>query len=129
MTMTYQMIHSCIRVMDLEKSEQFYRDALGFEVVRRKDYSEHKFTLSYMRSAGSDFELELTWNHGREEPYVLGDGYSHLAVSVADLEGSHKRHEEMGLNPKPLKGLPGQPARFYFLADPDGYLVEVVRGG
>lgn len=125
--MTYRMIHSCIRVMDLEKSEQFYRQALGFEVARRKDYPEHKFTLSYLRSAGSDFELELTWNHDQEQPYALGNGYSHLAVAVSDLEGSHQRHTEMGLAPKPLKGLPGQGARFYFLADPDGYLVEVVR--
>jgi lactoylglutathione lyase len=121
------MIHTCIRVMDLERSEKFYQEALGFEVVRRKDYSEHKFTLSYLRSPGSDFELELTWNHDQATPYELGNGYSHLAVSVEDLEGSHQKHEQMGLNPKPLKGLPGQGARFYFLADPDGYLVEVVR--
>ena len=126
--MNYQMIHSCIRVMNLEKSETFYREAFGFEVARRKDYTEHGFTLSYLRSTGSDFELELTWNHDQSEPYELGNGYSHLAVRVSDLEGSHKRHEEMGLSPKPLKGLPGQGARFYFIADPDGYLVEVVRG-
>jgi lactoylglutathione lyase len=113
--------------MNLERSEKFYIEALGFSVARRKDYSEHKFTLSYLRSPGSDFELELTWNHDQTEPYELGNGYSHLAVSVADLEASHKRHEEMGLNPRPLKGLPGQGARFYFLSDPDGYLVEVVR--
>jgi len=129
MIMSYQMIHSCIRVMNLVKSEKFYQEALGFEVVRRKEYPEHKFSLSYLRSAGSDFELELTWNHDQVEPYVLGNGYSHLAVRVVDLEGSHKRHEEMGLTPKPLKGLPGQGARFYFLADPDGYLIEVVRAG
>lgn len=127
MTMTYTMIHSCIRVMDLEKSERFYQEALGFTVARRKDYPEHKFSLSYLRSPGSDFELELTWNQGQAEPYVLGNGYSHLAVSAVDLEASHKRHMEMGLEPKPLKGLPGQGARFYFLADPDGYLVEVVK--
>lgn len=125
--MSYKMIHSCIRVMNLEQSEAFYCQALGFEVVRRKEYPEHKFTLSYLRSAGSDFELELTWNHDQKEPYVLGNGYSHLAVGVVNLEASHERHEEMGLAPKPLKGLPGQGARFYFLADPDGYLVEVVR--
>lgn len=125
--MTYTMIHSCIRVMDLEKSEKFYREALGFTVARRKDHTEHKFTLSYMRSPGSNFELELTWNHDQTEPYELGNGYSHLAVSVVDLEASHKKHEEMALEPKPLKGLPGQGARFYFLADPDGYLVEVVK--
>ncbi len=125
--MSYKMIHSCIRVMDLEKSEAFYCGALGFEVARRKEYPEHKFTLSYLRSAGSDFELELTWNHDQAEPYVLGNGYSHLAVGVKDLEASHRRHQEMGLDPKPLKGLAGGEAKFYFVADPDGYLVEVVR--
>jgi lactoylglutathione lyase len=57
----------------------------------------------------------------------MGDGYSHLAVGVEDLEASHRKHQELGLAPKPLKGLPGAPAQFYFIADPDGYLVEVVR--
>jgi len=113
--------------MNLEKSEQFYQEALGFEVDRREDFPEYKFTLSYLRSPGSDFELELTCNYDQEIPYDLGNGYSHLAVSVADLEASHKKHEEMGFAPKPLKGLPGQGAGFYFLADPDGYLVEVVK--
>jgi lactoylglutathione lyase len=126
--MKYRMIHSCLRVINLDRSEAFYQEALGFEVVRRKDYPEHKFTLSYLRSTGSDFELELTWNHDQVEPYEIGNGYSHLAVAVDDLEASHERHTAMGLQPKPLKGLPGQPPRFYFLADPDGYLVEVVKG-
>lgn len=125
--MKYRMLHSCIRVMDLERSEAFYREALGFEVARRRDFPEHKFTLSYMRPPGGDFELELTWNHDRAEPYQVGDGYSHLAVGVEDLEASHRRHEEMGLNPKPLKGLPDQKPNFYFLSDPDGYWIEVVR--
>ena len=125
--MSYRMIHSCIRVMDLAASEKFYSEALGFKVSRKKDFPEHKFTLSYMVSEGSDFELELTWNHDQAEPYELGNGYSHLAVAVADLEASHQRHAELGFAPKPLKGLPGQPPRFYFIADPDGYLVEVVR--
>ncbi len=125
--MAYTMIHSCIRVIDLEKSEKFYKEALGFEISRRKDFPEYKFRLSYLRSPGSDFELELTWNQDQVEPYELGTGYSHLAVGVTDLEASHKRHEEMGLEPKPLKGLPGQGARFYFLVDPDGYMVEVVK--
>jgi lactoylglutathione lyase len=125
--MTYQMIHTCIRVLDLETSEKFYQEAFGFEIARRRDFPEHKFTLSYLRAPGGDFELELTHNHDRGEPYTMGDGYSHLAVGVEDLEASHRKHQELGLAPKPLKGLPGAPAQFYFIADPDGYLVEVVR--
>jgi lactoylglutathione lyase len=125
--MIYRMLHTCIRVMDLEKSEEFYREAFGFEVARRRDFPEQKFTLCYMRPPGGDFELELTYNYDQAEPYQIGNGYSHLAVGVEDLEASHRRHEEMGLNPKPLKGLPGRPAHFYFVADPDGYWIEVVR--
>jgi len=125
--MEYPMIHTCIRVLDLDKSELFYQQAFGFEISRKKDFPDHGFTLSYLRAPGHAFELELTYNYGQQTPYVLGDGYSHLAVGVKDLETSHRRHEEMGLNPKPLKGLAGGKPKFYFLADPDGYLVEVVR--
>ncbi len=125
--MNYPMIHTCIRVLDLEASEQFYQQAFGFEVSRKKDFPEGGFTLSYMRTLGETFELELTYNYDRQEPYSLGDGYSHLAVEVDDLEASHQRHSEMGLAPTPLKGLEQGKARFYFLRDPDGYLVEIVR--
>lgn len=126
--MDYQMIHSCLRVMDLDVSEDFYRKALGFEVSRKLDFPEHKFTLSYLTGAGSPFELELTYNYDQAEPYQVGDGYSHLAVSVADLEASRARHEELGLDPGPIKGLGADgKGMFYFLRDPDGYFVEVVR--
>ena len=128
--MDYQMIHSCIRVKDLAASEEFYRKALGFEVSRKLDFPEHKFTLSYLTGTGSPFELELTYNYDRSEPYQVGDGYSHLAVAVADLEGSRARHEELGLNPGQIKGLGADgKGRFYFISDPDGYFVEVVRRG
>lgn len=125
--MKYRMIHTCIRVMDLKKSEHFYQQAFGFEVDRRLDFPEHKFTLSYMRPPGATFELELTCNHDRTEPYEMGNGYSHLALGVENLVASHKQHEALGLNPKPLKGLAGGEAKFYFIEDPDGYLVEVVQ--
>lgn len=125
--MAYRMIHTCLRVLDLEKSETFYQKAFGFEAVRRRDFPEQKFTLSYLRASEGSFELELTYNYDRNEPYTVGDGYSHLAVGVKDLEASHRRHQEMGFRPEPLKGLAGGQANFYFIADPDGYWVEVVR--
>ncbi|MCW8860405.1 MAG: VOC family protein [Deltaproteobacteria bacterium] len=125
--MEYPMIHICYRVMNLEATEQFYRDAFGFEISRKKDYPEGRFTLSYMTSAGLPFELELTYNYDQSEPYVIGNGYSHLAVAVTDLESSHQRHTEMGLVVSPLKGLTAGQPRFYFVSDPDGYRVEVVR--
>ena len=125
--MDYPMIHICYRVMDLAASENFYRTAFGFEISRKKDYPEHGFTLSYMTSAGLPFELELTYNYEQAEPYIIGDGYSHLAVGVEDLEASHQRHSEMGLQVTPMKGLPGSPPKFYFVTDPDGFRIEVVR--
>lgn len=124
--MTYRMIHACIRVMDLEKSEQFYQQAFGFKVSRKRDFPEAGFTLSYLTDPSENFELELTYNYDQAQPYTIGDGYSHLAVSVADLEASHRRHKELGFSPTPLKGLTGT-ASFYFVADPDGYRTEVVR--
>ena len=125
--MEYPMIHICYRVMDLEASEKFYREAFGFEISRKKDYPEGRFTLSYLTSVELPFELELTYNYDQQEPYVIGNGYSHLAVAVTDLEASHKRHSEMGLTITPLKGLSDGPPRFYFVTDPDGFRVEVVR--
>ncbi|WP_321371458.1 VOC family protein [uncultured Desulfuromusa sp.] len=125
--MKYPMIHICYRVMDLQASEKFYHEAFGFEVSRKKDYPEGRFTLSYMTSADLPFELELTYNYDQQQPYEMGNGYSHLAVSTTDLEASHKRHTEMGLKVTPLKGLVAGNPRFYFVTDPDGFLVEVVR--
>jgi len=124
--MNYPMIHICYRVMDLDASEKFYQNAFGFEVSRKKDYPEGQFTLSYLTSAGLPFELELTYNYDQKEPYVIGDGYSHLAVSVEDLKASHQRHTQMGLELTPLKGLTEGKPSFYFVTDPDGFRVEVV---
>ncbi len=125
--MEYPMIHICYRVMDLAASENFYRKAFGFEISRKKDFPEGRFTLSYMTSAELPFELELTYNYDQQEPYVIGNGYSHLAVATSDLEASHKRHTDMGLEITPLKGLVAGQAKFYFVTDPDGFRVEVVR--
>jgi len=124
--MRFEMIHVCLRVLDLDASERFYREAFGFQVTRRKEFPGD-FTLCYLAAPGAPFELELTWNVGRTEPYEPGTGFSHVAVSVADLEAAHHRHIEQGLKTGPLKGLPGSPPRFYFVTDPDGYMVEVVR--
>ena len=124
--MAFNMIHVCLRVLDLEASERFYANAFGFEVSRKKDYPEN-FTLLYMVAPGAPFELELTYNYDQTEPYELGNGYSHVAVGVDNLEEAHQQHSAAGFEVTPLKGLPGSPPRFYFITDPDGYKVEVVR--
>ncbi|ABN79052.1 MULTISPECIES: VOC family protein [Cereibacter] len=126
-----KMIHSMIRVQDEARSLAFYREAFGLEVAERLDFES--FTLLYLSNAESEFELELTVNKGREEPYALGDGYGHLAVSVADVAAEHARLTEAGLNPRKIVDFaPGGEviARFFFIADPDGYQIEVLeRGG
>ncbi len=125
--MEYKMLHTCIRVMDLEKSLKFYTEALGFVETRRKDYPEDEFTLVFLSDQSRLYELELTYNYNPEEPYTIGNGYSHLAVSASDLEGSRQRHIDMGYEVSELSGLPGSPPKFYFISDPDGYEVEVIR--
>ena len=124
--MSYPMIHLCFRVMDLEASRTFYQRAFGFEVSRQKDFPGD-FTLLYLQAPGHPFELELTYNYGRQEPYQVGNGFSHIAVRCDDLEASHRRHQELGLQPEAIKGL-GKDGKghFYFLRDPDGYFIEVI---
>ncbi len=122
-----KMLHTCIRVMDLEKSLTFYKEALGLIETRRKDFKEHEFTLVYLSDQEDGYELELTYNYNPEKPYELGNGFSHIAVGVEDLEASHERHQAMGYEVTPLKGLPGEAPKYYFVTDPDGYKVEVIR--
>ena len=127
MDLNYKFIHSCIRVMDLEKSVEFYKTALALKESSRKDFPEDKFTLVYLTDEDENFELELTYNYDREKPYTIGDGYSHIAVVVNDLEASHKKHKELGYQVTDLSGIGGATGSFYFLTDPDGYDIEIVR--
>lgn len=127
MDLNYKMLHTCIRVMDLEKSLNFYKNAIGLVETRRKDYPEDEFTLVYLSDEDGKYELELTYNYNPEEPYIIGNGYSHLAVSCDDLEASRQKHLEMGYEVTELMGLPGSPPRYYFITDPDGYEVEIIR--
>lgn len=113
--------------MDLEKSVKFYKEALRLAETRRSDFPEDEFTLVYLSDADGKFELELTYNYNTEKPYVIGDGYSHLAMSVVDLEASRQTHLKEGYKVTDLYGLPGQPPKFYFLTDPDGYEIEIIR--
>ena len=123
-----KVIHSMIRVLDEKKSTDFYRLAFGLEVAERLDFET--FTLIYLSNEESEFELELTVNKDRTEPYVLGDGYGHLAFSVADLNAEHQRATDAGLNPGKIVAFNRDGtllARFFFLVDPDGYKIEVLQ--
>ncbi|MGM0602909.1 MAG: lactoylglutathione lyase [Bacillota bacterium] len=122
----YNFIHSCIRVMDLEKSINFYKGAFNFKEAKRKDFPEDEFTLVYLTDYEENFELELTYNYDQEEPYIIGNGYSHIAVSVDDLEASHREHREKGYEVGELRSLSEGSNGYYFITDPDGYRVEVI---
>ncbi|RVC41698.1 lactoylglutathione lyase [Mesorhizobium sp. M4A.F.Ca.ET.090.04.2.1] len=123
-------IHSMIRVLNEARSVDFYRNAFGLDIADRLDFET--FTLVYLSNPETSFELELTVNKGREQPYELGDGYGHLAVSVADLDSEHDRLGALGLNPKKIVEFDrdgARIARFFFIEDPDGYKIEVLQRG
>lgn len=121
-------IHSMIRVLNEERSVAFYQAAFGLEVAERLPFEE--FTLIYMSNSETEFELELTVNKARTEPYDLGDGYGHLAFSVDDLDAEHARLEAAGLAPRKIVDFAPAGdviARFFFISDPDGYQIEVLQ--
>ncbi|MCZ4352818.1 VOC family protein [Roseovarius aestuarii] len=121
-------IHSMIRVLDEERSVAFYKTAFGLTVAERLDFDS--FTLLYLSNDETEFELELTVNKDRTEPYDLGDGYGHLAFTVDDLDAEHARFEAAGFNPRKIVDFKREGtllARFFFVKDPDGYEIEVMK--
>ncbi|QNQ61645.1 VOC family protein [Brucella sp. 6810] len=121
-------IHTMIRVLDADKSVAFYNQAFGLDIAERIDFET--FTLIYLRNEEADFEVELTVNKGRTEPYNLGDGYGHLAVAVDDVDAEHARFRELGFKVGNLVDFRnnGAPlARFFFVEDPDDYKIEVLQ--
>lgn len=126
-----KLAHTMIRVSDLDKSVEFYKSAFGMRQSHRLDFTE--FVLVYLRADASDFELELTYNKGRQEPYTHGTGYGHVAFAEENLDGLHQRLAQLGMAPTAIKEfMRGDEllARFFFVQDPDGYKIEVLeRGG
>ncbi len=121
-------IHSMIRVLDLDRSIDFYGNAFGLKVANRFDFDS--FALVYLRNDENDFEIELTLNRDRTEPYTHGDGYGHVAVCVDDLKAEHARFQTLGLAPNDIKEFHRDGelmARFFFVQDPDGYKIEVLE--
>lgn len=117
--MKFQMYHENYNVTDLDKSLAFYEKALGLKEKRRVNGED--FVIAYLGNDESDFELELTWLQDHPQPYDLGECEFHLAFRTDDYEAAHKLHEEMGCIcfENPAMGI-------YFIADPDGYWLEIV---
>lgn len=128
--MAAKAVHSMIRVLNEARSLAFYKTAFGLDVADRYDFEG--FTLVYLRNDASPFEVELTVNKDRIEPYALGDGYGHLAVVVDDVDAEHARITAAGLPATPLRDFQHEGrtlARFFFMTDPDGYKIEIIRKG
>ena len=123
--MAQKLLHACIRVKDLEASKRFYMDLFDFEISREKDYPDDKFTLCYLVVPGGDFEIELTYNYD-SEGYTVGDGFSHLALGVDDLEDMHKRAKESEYKVTEMKSI-SENSQYFFITDPDGYRLEVMQ--
>ena|SRR5690554_4725437 len=94
--MRFVLNHSNINVLNLEKSLQFYREALGLVEIRRKEAEDGSFKLVFLGDGISDYFIELTWLRERDKPYDLGDNESHLAFVVDDFDAAHQLHDKMG---------------------------------
>ncbi|MGI5843349.1 MAG: lactoylglutathione lyase [Candidatus Xenobium sp.] len=124
-----RILHTMIRVGDLERSIDFYTRALGMKLLRKNDYPEGKFTLAFLGYApeSESAVLELTWNYGVES-YDLGNGYGHLALGTDDIYATCRHIEEQGGRvtraPGPMKH---GTTVIAFVEDPDGYKVELIQ--
>ena len=126
-----RMLHTMLRVGNLEKSIAFYCDILGMRLLRRKDYPGGKFTLAFV-GYGDEKDntvIELTYNWGVEK-YDLGEGYGHIALGVDDIYGTCDRIKAQGgkvtREPGPMKH---GTTVIAFVEDPDGYKIELIQLG
>ena len=130
MAATY--IHTCYRIVDPEKSKDFYFDKMGMQLVGEMHFDTATNYFFAMEADASQPMLELTHNHGQTEPYDVGNGYSHVAFTVDDLEGFVSNLEsagvEVALQPKTMT-VEEHDYRIAFVVDPDGYRVELIERG
>jgi len=130
MTGTSRLLHTMIRVRDLDASIDFYTRHLGMQEMRRSDYPDGRFTLAFVGygDEASNAVIELTHNWDQDENYDLGNGFGHLAVSVPDIYGACERMKEDGVSisrePGPMKH---GTTVIAFIEDPDGYKVELIE--
>jgi lactoylglutathione lyase len=127
--MSRRYVHTCVRVLDPEASERFYA-ALGFERRGRLNF-ESAYNV-YLGLPDDGDVLELTVNRGRTEPYDLGTGYNHIALTVDDIHATLEDLRAIGVEPEKPPYHPGgreELPLICFVADPDGYRVELIDGG
>ncbi|HEX7007534.1 MAG TPA: lactoylglutathione lyase [Alphaproteobacteria bacterium] len=125
-----RLLHTMLRVQDLDKSLRFYTDLLGMKLLRKKDYPDGKFTLAFV-GYGDESDhtvIELTHNWG-SEPYDLGTGYGHIAIGVRDIYNACERLAREGVKiPRPAGPMKADPSTVIaFIEDPDGYKIELIQ--
>lgn len=130
--MAINYIHTCYRILDPEKSTDFYVNKLGMKKVGEMHFPDATNYFFAVEEDPASPMLELTHNHGRTEPYKMGDGYAHVAFIVDNLEETVERLKEQGVEvvvePKTMN-VEGHDYKISFVKDPDGYRVELVQRG
>lgn len=128
--MSNRLLHTMIRVFDLDKSIDFYTRHMGMKLLRRKDYPSGEFTLAFVGYGDEDSNavIELTHNWGQKTPYDIGSGFGHLAIGVADIYGTCEKLGAEGVKiPRPPGPMKHGGSVIAFVEDPDGYKVELVQ--
>jgi lactoylglutathione lyase len=123
-----ELIHTCYRVLNLDRSVDFYRK-LGFVEDRRSPIGDEAINC-FMGLPGDGSRLELTYNLGRDEPYEIGTGYGHIAITTGDLDATLERLAADGIEPEKPPYRPGgrtEGPRICFVRDPDDYRIEIIE--
>jgi lactoylglutathione lyase len=122
------LIHTCYRILDIDRAVAFYR-ALGFEEKGRARIRDEAINVFMgLPDDGDEPRLELTYNIGRTEPYELGTGYGHIAITTADLDGTLRNLAAQGIEPeRPPYTVREGGSRLCFVRDPDGYRIELLE--
>ncbi len=123
----HRMLHTMIRVKDLDRSVDFYTNKLGMKLFSQKNYPGGKFTLAFVGYEKDGYNLELTHNWDQGEPYDLGSGFGHIALGVTDIYGLCDALKLQGIEvtrePGPIKH---GTTVIAFIKDPDGYMIELI---
>jgi lactoylglutathione lyase len=127
-----RLLHTMIRVKDLDASLKFYTELLGMKLLRKRDYPTGKFTLAFV-GYGDETDstvIELTHNWDQKEPYQLGTAFGHLAVGVPDVYKACEKLGAAGVKiPRPAGPMAHGGSVIAFIEDPDGYRIELIERG
>lgn len=129
-TEKFRLLHTMLRVKDLDKSLDFYTRLMGMKLLRKQDYPGGEFTLAFVGYGAEENNtvLELTHNWGQEAPYDLGSGYGHIAIAVPDAYAVCDRLDQAGVKiPRPAGPMKHGSRVIAFVEDPDGYKIELVQ--